>query len=109
MVKKNKKNAKRLNQNRDRFSLFLYTAKCEKAGVTKDSTEDTKEKTRKEGTFMEGKRITQKSLKEYEIFLIQEEKSRATVEKYMRELQILSAFLGGAKVSKQKILEYRRG
>ncbi|WP_171027872.1 MULTISPECIES: hypothetical protein [Oscillospiraceae] len=58
---------------------------------------------------MEGKRITQKSLKEYEIFLIQEEKSRATVEKYMRELQILSAFLGGAKVSKQKILEYRRG
>ena len=95
MVKKNKKNAKRLNQNRDRFSLFLYTAKFEKAGVTKDSTEDTKEKTRKEGTFMEGKRITQKSLKEYEIFLIQEEKSRATVEKYMRELQILSAFLGG--------------
>ena len=63
MVKKNKKNAKRLNQNRDRFSLFLYTAKFTKAGVTKDSTEDTKEKTRKEGTFMEGKRITQKSLK----------------------------------------------
>ena len=63
MVKKNKKNAKRLNQNRDRFSLFLYTAKFEKAGVTKDSTEDTKEKTQKERILMEGKRITQKSLK----------------------------------------------
>src|SRR5699024_6599027 len=42
-----------------------------------------------------------------EIFLIQGEKSRATAEKYMRELQMLSAFLGGAKVAKQKILEYR--
>ncbi len=107
MVKKNKKNAKRLNQNRDRFSLFLYTAKFTKAGLVEGRAEDTKEKTQKEGILMEGKRITQKSLKEYEIFLIQEEKSRATVEKYMRELQILSAFLGGAKVSKQKILEYR--
>lgn len=37
--------------------------------------EDTKEKTQKEGILMEGKRITQKSLKEYEIFLIQEEKA----------------------------------
>lgn len=107
MVKKNKKNAKRLNQNRDRFSLFLYTAKFTKAGLVEGRAEDTKEKTQKEGILMEGKRITQKSLKEYEIFLIQEEKSRATIEKYMRELQILSAFLGGAKVSKQKILEYR--
>lgn len=45
MVKKNKKNAKRLNQNRDRFSLFLYTAKFEKAGLVEGRAEDTKEKT----------------------------------------------------------------
>lgn len=42
MVKKNKKNAKRLNQNRDRFSLFLYTAKFTKAGLVEGRAEDTK-------------------------------------------------------------------
>ena len=71
--------------------------------------EDTKEKTQKEGILMEGKRITQKSLKEYEIFLIQEEKSRATVEKYMRELQILSAFLAAQKSQNRKSSNTGRG
>lgn len=56
---------------------------------------------------MEGKSITKKSLKKYEIFLIQQEKSQATVKKYLKELQVLAAFLGGKQISKQRILEYR--
>ena len=56
---------------------------------------------------MERKSITKKSLENYESFLRQEEKSQATVEKYLREIRVLSVFMKGAKISKPKILEYR--
>ena len=65
---------------------------------------------------MERKNITKKSLENYESFLRQEEKSQATVEKYLREIRVLSVFreirvlsvfMKGAKISKPKILEYR--
>ena len=39
---------------------------------------------------MERKSITKKSLENYESFLRQEEKSQATVEKYLREIRVLS-------------------
>lgn len=54
-----------------------------------------------------GKSVTGRSLRQFQTFLIQEEKSPATVQKYMRELQRLTVFLDGMKISKQKILEYR--
>lgn len=53
------------------------------------------------------KSVTGRSLRQFQTFLIQEEKSPATVQKYMRELQRLTVFLDGMKISKQKILEYR--
>ena len=51
---------------------------------------------------MERKSITKKSLENYESFLRQEEKSQATVEKYLREIRVLSVFMKGAKISKQR-------
>ena len=51
--------------------------------------------------------MTEKSISQFQAFLLQEEKSSATIEKYMRELQMLATFLKGVKISKQKILEYR--
>ena len=39
--------------------------------------------------------------------MYQEEKSEATVEKYVREIRMLSDFVEGAKLSKKKVLEYR--
>ena len=56
---------------------------------------------------MERKSISKKALNEYKTFLIREEKSPATVEKYMREVCLLAAFLRGAAISKQKMIEYR--
>ena len=53
------------------------------------------------------KSVTGRSLRQFQTFLIHEEKSPATVQKYMRELQRLTVFLDGMKISKQKILEYR--
>ena len=53
------------------------------------------------------KSVTGRSLRQFQTFLINEEKSPATVQKYMRELQRLTVFLDGMKISKQKILEYR--
>ncbi len=56
---------------------------------------------------MERKSITRQSLKKYGEFLYQEEKSEATVEKYVREIRMLSDFIEGGKLSKKKVLEYR--
>ncbi len=51
--------------------------------------------------------ITAASAKQFCQYLLSEEKSRATVEKYSREVERLSIFLQGSPVSKLKILEYR--
>lgn len=52
-------------------------------------------------------KITIKKAKEFEKELIMSEKSSATVEKYMRELQNLIEFLDGRKINKSRLMEYR--
>ena len=44
------------------------------------------------------KSVTGRSLRQFQTFLIHEEKSPATVQKYMRELQRLTVFLDGMKI-----------
>ena len=51
--------------------------------------------------------ITEGLLKDYRQKLILEEKSAATVEKYLRDVRALCAFLGGAAVTKETVIAYK--
>ena len=53
------------------------------------------------------KKITDKIIKKFEEHLIDEEKSRATIEKYIRDITAFAAWLGGSEPAKAKILEYK--
>lgn len=53
------------------------------------------------------KKITSKSIKKFELYLINEEKAQATVEKYIRDLTAFSSWLGKNELSKEKVIEYK--
>ena len=53
------------------------------------------------------KRITDKLIKKYRNYLINEEKSDATLEKYIRDISAFLAWLCGRGVDKQTVLEYK--
>ena len=46
-------------------------------------------------------------IEEYKTFLLQEEKSKATIEKYIREIKELFLYIGDEDVTKEKMLGYR--
>ena len=54
------------------------------------------------------KKISQKMLQDYQCYLIQEEKSPATIEKYMRDIQGFVRFSAGRMVTKELVLEYKQ-
>ncbi len=47
-------------------------------------------------------------ISEFEDYLLEEEKSGATVEKYLRDIRSFAAFLGGREVSKSGIIAYKK-
>ena len=53
------------------------------------------------------KRITEKRINNFKNYLINEEKSDATLEKYIRDINAFSYWLSGRVVNKQIILEYK--
>ncbi len=54
------------------------------------------------------KRIFQhKKMQEFECYLRDEEKSAATIEKYMRDVRFFAAFVREAEISKQTVLDYK--
>lgn len=52
-------------------------------------------------------KITDIIIKKFKEYLINEEKSKATVEKYIRDLTAFTAWLGGTELSKARVLEYK--
>lgn len=54
------------------------------------------------------KQISQQMLREYQNYLLQEEKSPATILKYMRDVQRFAQFSGGQPVTKELVLEYKQ-
>ena len=46
-------------------------------------------------------------INEFEIYLRNEERSAATIEKYMRDVRCFTAFIGDAAIDKQKVLDYK--
>lgn len=51
--------------------------------------------------------ITEKILFDFKFYLQEEEKSQATVEKYMRDLKKLLKFMDGREVTKMRMIEYK--
>lgn len=55
------------------------------------------------------KRIMEiKKIQAFELYLRSEERSAATIEKYMRDVRYFAAFAGAAEITKQTVLEYKR-
>lgn len=53
------------------------------------------------------KKITDKIIKKFKEYLIDEEKSKATIEKYIRDLTVFDCWLGGAELNKTKVFGYK--
>lgn len=53
------------------------------------------------------KKITDKIIKKFKEYLIDEEKSKATIEKYIRDLTVFVCWLGGAELNKTMVLGYK--
>ena len=51
--------------------------------------------------------ITEKQIYAYQQFLYEEEKSSATIEKYIRDLRKLQAYMDGQEVTKVRMIEYK--
>ena len=57
---------------------------------------------------MEDRIISQNQLKEYEKNLLREEKSRMTIQKYLRDVQKFMAYVGGRSLTKELTLDYKK-
>ena len=51
--------------------------------------------------------ITEKNIAEYILYLKDEERVAATIEKYVRDIRAFSCFLGGSEITKQTAIEWR--
>ena len=51
--------------------------------------------------------ITEKQIYAYQQFLYEEEKSAATIEKYIRDLRKLQAYIDGQELTKVRMIEYK--
>lgn len=51
--------------------------------------------------------VTSKKIKDFEIHLRNEERSKATIEKYIRDVRYFTSFVGDAEIDKQKVLDYK--
>lgn len=56
---------------------------------------------------MKTRKIKPKQLSEFEIFLKEQEKSAATVEKYMRDVRCFAEFISGGEIGKQSVMAYK--
>lgn len=58
--------------------------------------------------MMKGKYLTQEIIFDYKENLILEERSEATVEKYIRDVTAFSAFANGGEISKEMVIAYKK-
>ena len=54
------------------------------------------------------KTITEKTVKEFEIYLYEEEKSSNTIEKYMRDIRYFRDWLDGSEFDKSVVIDYKK-
>ena len=51
--------------------------------------------------------LDQEKMNEFESYLRKEERSRATIEKYMRDVRFFASFISDSEIDKQKVLDYK--
>ena len=57
---------------------------------------------------MEERIITTKLIEKFNNHLILEERSRATIEKYIRDVKAFTVFVNGAEISKEIVISYKK-
>lgn len=57
---------------------------------------------------MDERILTENQVQAFQTKLYQEEKSRATVEKYLRDVRAFLVFIGAAPMSKERMMDYKR-
>lgn len=57
---------------------------------------------------MKGRMITAKTIEAFKKYLILEEKSTATVEKYIRDIRAFTMFIRGAEITKETVISYKK-
>ena len=57
---------------------------------------------------MKGRFLTQEIISDYNENLILEERSSATVEKYIRDVKAFSVFMNGAEITKETVIAYKK-
>ena len=58
--------------------------------------------------MMKGRFLTQEIISDFKEYLILEERSGATVEKYIRDAKAFLAFVNGAEITKEVVIEYKK-
>lgn len=53
-------------------------------------------------------KLTQEHMMEFEKYLIMQEKSTATVEKYLRDVRAFFVYVGTSKVTKEQVIDYKK-
>lgn len=57
--------------------------------------------------MMKGRFLTQEIISDFKGYLILEERSTATVEKYIRDVKAFSAFVNGAEITKEVVIDIK--
>lgn len=56
---------------------------------------------------MKGRFITIENIKDFRRFLVEEEKSTATIEKYMRDVRSFASFISDEEITKERVIAYK--
>lgn len=56
---------------------------------------------------MNGRIITVENIKDFHRFLVEEEKSSATIEKYMRDVRAFTSFISDEEITKERVIAYK--
>lgn len=57
---------------------------------------------------MEERKITNTQMESYHQYLIREEKSTATVEKYLRDARAFVVYVGGKVITKEAVMAWKK-
>lgn len=52
--------------------------------------------------------ITEEIIQSFHQYLVQEEKSTATIEKYLRDVRTFSTYIGSKIVTKELVMDYKQ-
>lgn len=57
---------------------------------------------------MKGRSLTQEIIYDFKVHLISEERSSATVEKYIRDVKAFAVYINVAEITKETVINYKK-